>query len=185
LFALLVDALHDGLELNPFTGRRHGCVVQRPPSADAVELASLGYADDTAALATSLHDLHAQNEWVQFFMAFNRMRLNPLKCDVVGRMSGGAPLSQADLARHGISIDGHLPEPCAHDRPIRYLGLHVSFDGGWATQRKKTLGMVSMFTRLVSKFTLSLRTAVYMFNVFLLPKLELALHYVSSPGCSA
>ena len=118
-------------------------------------------------------------------MAFNHLRLNPLKCEVVGRKADGTPLAQADLALHGVSIDGHLPQPCAHDHPIRYLGLHVSFDGSWAVQRKKALGLVSMFTRLVSKFALPLRSAAYMFNVFLLPKLELALAYVHGPGCSS
>ena len=112
LFVLLMDALHEGLELNPFTGLRHGCVLEaHAPSDAAVELASLGYADDTSALATSLVDLKAQNEWVQFFMAFNHLRLNPLKCEVVGRKADGTPLAQADLALHGVSLDGHLPQP--------------------------------------------------------------------------
>ena len=73
----------------------------------------------------------------------------------------------------GIAIDGHVPQPCIHDQPIRYLGFHVSLGGSWLAQRKKSLGMFSMFARLVNKFGLSLRSAVYMFNVFLLPKLEL------------
>lgn len=42
--------------------------------------------------------------------------------------------------------------------------------------------MVAMFTRIVSKYNLSISRAVYMFNVFLLPKLELALHYVHGVG---
>ena len=38
--------------------------------------------------------------------------------------------------------------------------------------------MIIMFTRLAEKFHMSISNAVYMFNVFLLPRLELALHYV-------
>jgi hypothetical protein len=44
--------------------------------------------------------------------------------------------------------------------------------------------MTLLFTRLVSKFSLSLGRAVYMFITFLLPKLELAFHYVHGPGTS-
>ena len=41
--------------------------------------------------------------------------------------------------------------------------------------------MIQLFTRAVSKFKLSVQQAVYMFNVFLLPKLELALRYITGP----
>ena len=39
-----------------------------------------------------------------------------------------------------------------------------------------------MFTRAITKFRLSLKQAVYVFNVFMLPTLELALHYVHGAG---
>ena len=42
--------------------------------------------------------------------------------------------------------------------------------------------MIGMFTRIVSKFSIPISQAVYMFKAFLMPKLELALHYVHGPG---
>jgi hypothetical protein len=39
-----------------------------------------------------------------------------------------------------------------------------------------------MFTRMVAKFSLSISHAVSVFRVFLLPKLELAMHYCAGPG---
>ena len=42
--------------------------------------------------------------------------------------------------------------------------------------------MVLMFTGLVSKFKMTVGRAVYMFNTFLAPKLELSLHYTHGPG---
>ena len=69
-----------------------------------------------------------------------------------------------------------------HDQAIRYLGVHCRFDGSWQTQHSKSLSMVQKFTSVVSKFDVSLSQARYMFNVFLMPKLELALHYVHGPG---
>src|SRR5680860_490344 len=41
--------------------------------------------------------------------------------------------------------------------------------------------MVFKFTSIVRKFDVSLSQARYMFNVFLMPKLELALHYIHGP----
>jgi hypothetical protein len=65
-----MDALHDGLECNPFTGQQHGLVL-RLLDGVRVPLPSLGYADDTTVLAETLDDLRVQNEWVHYFMAFN------------------------------------------------------------------------------------------------------------------
>lgn len=182
LFVVLVDALHDGLLTNPFTGKQHGCTLRW--GALSVYLPSLGYADDTAVLSNSLADLRVQNDWVQYFMLFNQLRLNPLKCELIGRMAGGSALSLADVAAHDILIDGHIPSPLRHDQPTRYLGAHVSADGSWSAQISKSRATVLMFTRAMSKFAVPLKQARYMLHVFLLPKLELALHYVHGPGTS-
>ena len=106
LFVILMDALHEGLERNPFTQQQHGLLLQLSSSA-AVDLASLGYADDTAALANTLADLRIQNDWVHYFMAFNRLRLNPQKCELVGRDAAGQPVTAHALTVHGITIEGH------------------------------------------------------------------------------
>jgi len=182
LFVILLDPLHDGLELNPFTQQRHGCVIKG--AGWQIELPSLGYADDTAALTNSLADLQVQNEWVQYFMQFNVMRLNALKCELVGRDATGQPVTQLALTTNHINIDGHSICPTPHDQAIRYLGVHSSFNGSWSVQQAKARDMIMIFTRLVSKFSLSIGQAIYMFNVFLLPKLELALHYVHGAGTS-
>ena len=182
LFVILVDALHDGLEVNPFTNQRHGCILDYP--AESIEVSSLGYADDTNILTTSLPDLFIQNEWVQYFMRYNRLRLNPLKCELVGRNADGVPVTQAALDAHNITIDGVAIAPLPHDQPIRYLGVHSCFNGSWKEQQKKALAVIAKFTRLALKFHLSIRETVYMFNVFLTSRLELALHYVHGPGTS-
>ena len=182
LFVLLMDALHDGLDTNPFTQQQHGCRLAWP--GHSVYLASLGYADDTTVLTTSLEDLSAQNRWVQYFMQFNRMRLNAAKCEVVGRKSDGTAVMAADLAAHDVSVDGVQLVPVPHSQPIRYLGAHVCFDGSWFAQFKKSLAMIAKFTRAAIKFRVSVSQAVYMFRVFLLPKLELALHYAHGKGSS-
>lgn len=182
LFIILMDALHDGLELNPLTGERHGCKLVYPTAT--VELPSLGYADDTNILANTLHDLFIQNEWVEYFMRFNRMRLNPLKCELIGRNADGAPVTPAALDAHNITIGGVAVQPVPHDQPIRYLGVHSCFNGSWMEQQKKALAMIGKFTCLAKKFHLSIHDTVYLFNVFLISRLELALHYVHGQGTS-
>jgi hypothetical protein len=184
LFVILMDALHEGLERNPFTQQQHGLLLQLSPSA-AVDLASLGYADDTAALANTLDNLRVQNDWVHYFMAFNRLRLNPQKCELVGRDAAGQPVTAHALAAHGITIEGHPIHPVPHHQPIRYLGVHCCFDGAWQAQHNKSLSAINTFTRAASKFRVSLQLAAYMFNAFLLPKLELALRYVHGSGTQA
>jgi len=176
LFVILMDALHDGLEVNPFDGRKHGCVLTYL-DGEIVELPSLGYADDTTVLANSLADLSIQNDWVQYFMKFNLMRLNPRKCELIGRKLG-ASVTAAEVEAAGIKVNGNTLLPLPHDQPIRYLGAHMCFNGDWLPQQNKATALVSKFTRLATKFHLSIGHAVYMFNVFLMPRLELALHYV-------
>ena len=178
LFVILMDALHDGLEVNPFTGTRAGCVLNFP-HGKKVQLSSLGYADDTAILANSLPDLRLLNEWVHYFMRFNSLRLNHSKCELVGRGARGESVTAAAVAAAGVMIEGQPVEPLLHDKPIRYLGLHCRFDGDWSSQHAKSCSMIHLFSRTVSKFKLSVGQASYIFNTFLIPKLELGLRYVS------
>ena len=88
LLIILMDALHDGLHTNPSTAKQHGCTLTF--SNNSLYLPSLGYADDTTVICNTLDDLKIQNDWVSFFMDFNHLRLNPKKCDLVGRMADGA-----------------------------------------------------------------------------------------------
>jgi hypothetical protein len=183
LFIILMDGLHDGLLRNPFTGSFHGCTLTygRVPH----KIPSVGFADDTGVLANTLADLAVQNSWVQYFMRFNRLRLNAKKSELVGRGADGAPVTAAALALHDITIEGVAITPVDHSRPIRYLGVHSTFDGDWSEQRRRAVSMIAMFTRVAVKFKLSVRDAVYMFNTFLITKLELALRYVHGPGTAA
>jgi hypothetical protein len=179
-----MDALHEGLERNPFDEQEHGLVLKMRDGGSA-SISSLGYADDTAALAGSLPALRMQNDWVHYFMAFNQMRLNPSKCELVGRGADGQCVTAVAVAAAGISIHGQSLVPVPHHKPIRYLGVHCCFDGSWEAQKLRSLSMIQLFTRVVSKFRLPLNQASYMFNTFLLPKLELALRYVSGPSTTA
>jgi hypothetical protein len=83
--------------------------------------------------------------------------------------------SRMQRSHHGIAVDGLVLNPLPHDQPIRYLGVHTSFDGSWSAQQNKSRSMIMTFTRLAIKFHLTVSETVYMFNVFLITRLELAL----------
>ena len=93
-----------------------GCSAAVGGGRVAATLPSLGYADDTTVLANSLASLRIQNDWVHYFMAFNEMRLNPAKCELVGRTADGSRSTAAAVAAAGITIEGHAIEPVPHDR---------------------------------------------------------------------
>ena len=179
LFVILMDGLHDGLHTNPFTGRQHGCRLRA--CGQPLDISSLGFADDTAVLTNNLADLKVQNEWVHYFMWANLMRLNGLKSELVGRMADGTPLLAAASRAAGIVVDGANLTPVSHDHPVRYLGAHFCFDGSWSAMQRRGRETVMLFARLVSKFSLSIRQAVFLFNIYLLPRLNLALHYTHGP----
>ena len=113
LFVILMDALHEGLECNPFTGERHGLVITLR-DGHTVSIPSLGYADDTSVLTNSLESMRVQNDWVHYFMRFNLLGLNHSKCELVGRFGGEQPaaLTAADLQLHGIEIEGNAISAC-------------------------------------------------------------------------
>lgn len=180
LFALLMDALHCGLDANPFTQQQHG--LRLSWHGESVYLPSLGYADDTTVLASTLRDLCVQNGWVHYFLLFNRMRLNAAKCELVGHGPDGLPVTAAALAAADISVEGVVPQPVPHHQSIRYLGAHVRFDGDCAAQFSKARELIGMFTRLISKFCVSISQAVYIVRVFVLAKLEHALRLARGPG---
>ena len=185
LFVVLMDALHDGLERNPFTGEQAGLELKLMRNASKLQMASLGYADDTNVLASSLANLCILNHWVHYFLRFNALRLNHGKCELVGRNADGMPVTAAAIAAAGISIEGHAITPVDHCTPIRYLGVHCRFDGDWSGQHAKSTAMIQLFVRAISKFQLSVQQAAYMFSVFLLPKLELGLRYITGPQVNA
>jgi hypothetical protein len=182
LFVILMDALHDGLEVNPFTGARVGLMLKLRRGGPEEHLPSLGFADDTNVLANTLANLRILHEWV---LRFNLMQLNHSKCELVGRGADGAPVTEATVAAAGIAIDGHSLVPLAHSTPIRYLGVHCCLDADWSAQHRKLLATIQLFTRLVNKFRLSVSQAAYVYNTFLLPKLEISLRYIHGPQAAA
>ena len=96
---------------------------------ESIYIPSLGYADDTTIIAQSLIDLKIQNDWVKYFMQFNRMRLNYLKCKLVGRQADGTAIDDALIAAYNICIEGHALVSHSHDVPLRYLGVEFCFNG--------------------------------------------------------
>ena len=179
LFVVLIDALHDGLHTDPFTHEQHGCTVTI--NGHSVYLSSLGFADDTNTISSSLTGLAAMHRWTLYFMRFNRLRLNAAKCEIVGTRDGCTAVTAAELALHELAVEGSCVAVLPLDSSTRYLGVHCSYAGDWSAQQRKSLALIMLFTRIATKFTMPIAHIVYMFNVFLLPKLESALRFCSGP----
>ncbi len=184
-----MDALHDGLETNPFDGKQYGCTLTYKSSLrgqgddTSIYLPSLGYADDTTINTNSLENLSIQHKWVKYFLSFNKMHLNPSKCELIGRRSDGSEVTIEDIQlHHDLSVDGKDIIPLQHNKSLRYLGLNIRFDGCWEDQFTKSYQVINLFTRIIQKFSLPLNQIAYIYNIFLLPKLELAFHYVHGEG---
>ena len=80
IFNILLDLLHEGLRSNPLhtaKGRR-GYRMR-----GGTIISSIGFADDTVALASSWEDAQQQHLWVLEFFAAHRLRLNASKTVVV------------------------------------------------------------------------------------------------------
>ena len=116
LFVVLLDALHDGLERNPFTGEEHGLAVRvlEPRAPVTATLPSLGYADDTAVLANSLPSLRIQNDWVHYFMASTTApQPRQVRARRARRMATARQMQQSPLL---ASPSGATIEPVPHDQ---------------------------------------------------------------------
>jgi hypothetical protein len=122
-FVILVDALHDGLEVNPFTGARVGLMQNTCRRHQRVG-----------------QFMHPPR--MLYFMRFNLMQLHHSKCEPVGRGADCAPVTEAAVAAAGIATGGHALIPLAHSTPIRYLGVHCCFDGDWSAQHRKLLATI-------------------------------------------
>jgi hypothetical protein len=127
------------------------------------------------------HKLCVLNDWVHNFMRFNRMLLNAAKCELVGRGSDKKPITAAAVEAAGLLVVGRVLAPVDHEKAIRYLGVQCRFDGSWQAQHDKITSMIQLFTRMVKKFSLTVGQASYVYNTFLLPKLDLGLRYICGP----
>jgi exonuclease III len=188
LFIILMDGLHDALATDPWTGLRHGLTLQtvKTQLGQDVYLPSLGYSDDTTVLVHSLEHLRRQCFIIRLWLWWNRMSLNAGKCEIVGRCADSAALTEQHLRNAGIFLDGNgtLPACLEWNKPIRYLGVHLCFDGSMKHQRQLMMYQVSAFADFTRRFRLNINQAKVLYNTYLSGRINLGLHYLHGNGTS-
>ncbi|MDR3405027.1 MAG: hypothetical protein P4L99_21170 [Chthoniobacter sp.] len=55
--------------------------------------------------------------------------------------------------------------------------MHSCFNGDGSAQQAKAIKLTALYARCAVKFKLPVKDAVYMFNTFLITKMELSFHY--------
>jgi ribonuclease HI len=167
-----MDALHTGMESNPlpqYYGSHDGIKVGK----DIV--ASKGFADDTVAMSGTLAGLARINSWVHAWIAFNHSELNASKTQLVGRRRNVCMINSSRL-----TVAGVLMEPVTLETPISYLGVQVSMNLDWSGTIKKMKQLVGLFASRILAYKLTLEQAITVINVYLIPKLDLSLHYANT-----
>ncbi len=113
---------------NPIYGCRTGYTFSNDPS---LMVSSTGYADDTMTYAETWNDQWMMHEWVRDFCHAHSSTINAKKTKfIISNWKG-----EKD-PRWLPSVDGKdqiTPLPSSHQ--FRYLGLWISMDLNWSTQR--------------------------------------------------
>lgn len=175
LFIILMDPWHCGLEVNPlFGGTRDGFVYS--PSRC---IASKGYADDTWACSSSLAGLWRMNRFTVAFCTLNHLQLNALKTQMTGKNADGSDMVNSGTFQ--VKIDGAAICVTACNVSLRYIGVWVCMALSWSDQVQRLNWRVHSFCRTAIRHRLPTPVAVYLFNVFLLAKLEHVLRHCVVP----
>ncbi len=193
LYVILMDALHAGMECNPLSehrdkrdgmiavpavGIRRECEGIRSTSATAV--ASKGFADDTVAMSGTLAGLSRINDWVHAWTLFNHMQLHPDKTQLVGRCDGKAMSNAPAVGSQRIAVAGKILTPASLTDHVTYLGVTTNMELEWDGMINKVNRLIGLFTSRIRAHKLDVAQAVMVVNVYLIPKLDLALRYINA-----
>ena len=164
VFILVFDALHCGVNRLCDGDGRHGVQMANGP-----RLGSMGYADDTAIVATSDASIRVLHDWVCSFFGAHAFKINTKKTKfVVSRAPAGVPCL--------IGVDGrsHI-RALSSDVPFRYLGVMVNMDLTWGAELKRLEKLFWFVHGRLKNHRVPIAPAVDAVNSFLVPKLEAGL----------
>jgi exonuclease III len=172
LYALITDALHEGLRDNPlFPNSAHsgGYTFQHAGrDGEPVRICSAGYADDTVIMAEDPARLAEMHAWVRAFFGAHSFELNTKKTKYLCSHPHKAPT----LA----SVDGtSIIQPLGRDATFRYLGLRLNLKLDWKVERARMRGKVFRLCIKIQSLNFTLPMTVFAIQQLLLPSLRLGL----------
>ena len=181
IYIITLDALHAGLRgdnpLFPTQSLTWGYRFRGhdPDTGDAVRIASVGYADDTVVIATSLESVTQMHAWVREFFGAHRTALNCSKSHLL--CSDGAPVPALP------SVDGlSLIEPKGEADTIRYLGAWINLRLDWSVHIARMDRFVWSVASSIRRNKFDLVMSKTTVNQFLLPGIRLGLLITDVPG---
>ncbi len=171
LFIFVMDMLHVGLERNPlFDNIQDGFRV-----SDGIVVSSLGYVDDSIPVASTYQGACRQNQWVNKFCFVHSMVMNGNKSHFVGRDSNGDDIPNVDIVVGGVLVPT-LPSR----KSLKQLGFYVNMDLEWKEQELLITKTIQYYCKVARQNHISVSQAVTLFNVYLAPKIEYRMRFVSA-----
>jgi ribonuclease HI len=181
IYIITLDALHAGLRGNnpifPTQSLAWGYRFRAPDpdTGDVVRVASVGYADDTVMIATSLESVTRMHAWVREFFGAHRAALNCSKSHLL--CSDGAPTPALP------SVDGRsLIKPKGETDTIRYLGAWINLRLDWSVHIARMDRFVWSVASSIRRNGFDLVMSKTAVNQFLLPGIRLGLLITDVPG---
>jgi exonuclease III len=182
LYAIVTDALHEGLRDNPLfpaTAKLGGYrfASATPPGVlqeDEARLCSVGFADDAGIVATSAARLEEMHEWVRSFHGAHCLRLNVAKTKL--------RCSHPHLAPTLRAVDGRSTvTPLPATAHFTYLGVKISLNLNWRPQQTSMARSVGMVCSRIRRYGFDLEMSASAILQFLLPRLRVGLLFAQVP----
>ena len=165
-------------------------------------MASKGYADDTATMATSEEGMGRMAEWVNEFCIVNRLSMNHSKSMLFGRDGQGREMKkEITIIKQGKFVpekkdtefqwenkDGTMYtriviRPISSTaKEIKYLGIYMNMDLNWDFQISKLNSIIGIHKHIAIANKLTAEMTTFLFNNDLKPKLEYRFQFVDMPN---
>jgi exonuclease III/ribonuclease HI len=173
IYALITDALHEGLKHNPLfpDSAAEGGYTFHGTGQDGttkVQQWSAGYADDTVLFAQTAKSLSEMHAWVRAFFGAHSFSLNTTKTKYLCSHPKSAPPLASVCGRMRVA-------PLGPDETIRYLGLRVNLNLSWKTERQRMHRKVNQVCAKIRDHRFTLNMTTYVIKQYLLPSLRLGL----------
>jgi len=172
LFVLWIDALHDGIYLNPYTSKRMGYKF----NAHKHRIASLGFADDIVIFGEYWKDIYLTHQWVREFLFTHGGSINKDKTVyLISNVIKNDP-------RWLHTCNGNDPiNPSPIDTNFRYLGLNLNLNLEWNNQINKMNVTINQWCIKVINSKISFLKGIELYKMILLPRLDYGLTFATIP----
>ena len=184
-YIFLADVFHTGVAENPLAPLHIHPGIMGARLAPGLRVTSKGYADDAWITASSLPLLALAHRWVTSFCDWLQWRLHSIKtklCGMVEQVNQPGLLKKIAADRqmknegpNTILIEGSVLVVTPVDEHINYLGAMLQMNGKWKSACQSISHRIYLYCQSMKRYRPSLVSAIYIWNQYLVPKLEYAM----------